>query len=177
MSRQPADQPRKSAALAAIVEQPDVGLRAKLYQWLSRYGLAECAGITCALLGSFVVRRATGSAIAAAYAGAWGETIGYSSVIIGRDFIAEARATRATHRAFGFRDAGGVVAGLIAEFGPSGILDTLVIRPFAMGLGARLLGPHLGLLAGKVAADVLFYLPVIFIYERKKRWRRRSAGS
>ena len=54
--------PEKSAALAAIVEQPGVSLRAKLRQWLSRYGLAECAGITCALLGSFLVRRATGSA-------------------------------------------------------------------------------------------------------------------
>jgi hypothetical protein len=170
-------QPEKTAAFAAIVEQPGVSLRAKITQWLSRYGIAECAGVSCALLGSFVVRRATGNAIATAYAGAWGESIGYSSVIIGRDFFAEIRASRLMHRTFGVRGVGGVVTGLLAEFGPSGVLDTLVIRPFTMGVGARLFGPQLGLLAGKLAADILFYVPVIFIYERKKRWRRRGTGS
>jgi hypothetical protein len=38
-----------------------------------------------------------------------------------------------------------------------------------MGAGMRLIGPKLGLIAGKVAADILFYLPVIFMYERRKR--------
>jgi hypothetical protein len=118
----------------------------------------------------------TSSAVAAAYAGAWGESIGYSTVIIGRDFLAEARASRAMGRSIGVRGVGDVVTGLLAEFGPAGLLDTLVIRPFSMGLGARLFGPQLGLLAGKLAADVLFYVPVIFMYERKKRWRRRSSG-
>jgi hypothetical protein len=175
MTRQPEVPSRKSAALAAIVEQPGVSVRAKIYQWLSRYGLAECVGVTCALLGSFVVRRMTSSAVAAAYAGAWGESIGYSTVIIGRDFLAEARVSRAMGRSIGVRGVSDVVTGLVAEFGPSGLLDTLVIRPFAMALGARLFGPQLGLLAGKLAADILFYVPVIFMYEQKKRWRRRDS--
>jgi hypothetical protein len=46
-----------------------------------------------------------------------------------------------------------------------------------MGIGAHLLGPQLGLIAGKLAADVFFYVPTIFMYERKKRWRRRRQGS
>lgn len=150
-------------------------LRAKVFEWVSRYGLAECAGITCALLGSFAVRHVTGSAVAAAYGGAWGETIGYSSVIITRDFLSQARVARADRRAFGVHDVGGVVTGLVAEFGPAGVLDTMVVRPLAMGIGARLLGPQLGLVAGKLAADVLFYLPVIFMYERGKRRRGRVA--
>lgn len=177
MRNEPAVQPQRSAALAEIIKQPGVRPRAKLYQWLSRYGLAECAGITCALLGSFVVRRATGSAIAAAYGGAWGETIGYTAFIVGRDFLSAARAARANRRAFGVRGAGGVVAGLLTEFGPAGLLDTLLIRPFTMGLGARLLGPHLGVIAGKLAADVLFYVPVIFMYERKKSGGARNTRS
>jgi hypothetical protein len=176
VNRQPAGRPQKSAALASIVEQPGVSTRAKVYQWVSRYGLAECAGITCALLGSFIVRHTTHSAIAAAYGGAWGESIGYSSVIVGRDFLNEIRNTHAEHRSFGIGGVGAVVTGLVAEFGPSGLLDTFVIRPFTMGVGERLIGPGLGLIAGKVAADILFYIPVIFMYERKKRWRRRGAG-
>jgi hypothetical protein len=162
--------PSKAAALSAIVEQRNIGLRGKAVEWIRRYGVAECAGVTCALLGSFVVRGATHSAIAAAYAGAWGESIGYSTAIVARDFLAGRRAAHAMREKFGVRRAGGVVAGLVAEFGPAGLLDTFVVRPFTMGVGARLLGPQLGLLAGKLAADIFFYVPVIFMYERKKHW-------
>jgi hypothetical protein len=174
---EPAVQSQRSAALADIINQRGVRTRAKLYQWLRRYGVAECGGITCALLGSFVVRRVTGNAIAAAYGAAWGETIGYSAVIVGRDFLSAARTARSNRRAFGLRGAGGVVAGLLTEFGPAGLLDTLLVRPFAMGVGARLLGPHLGVIAGKLAADVFFYAPVIYMYERTKHWRGQSSGS
>jgi hypothetical protein len=148
-------------------------LRPRLAEWLRRYGPAECVGIACALIGSFVVRRATGNAIAAAYAGAWGETIGYSATIAGRDFFAEARTTRGSGRALSIRNAGQVLAALLAEFGPAGVIDTMVTRPLAMGFGARLLGPERGLVAGKLVADVLFYLPVILMYERRMRLRRR----
>lgn len=145
------------------------GFRTKLANWLRRYGLAECAGISCALLGSFAARRLTGNAVAAAYGGAWGESIGYSSFIVARDFLAASRKAHAAGHSLTPREGGGVIAALIAEFGPAGFVDTLVTRPFAMGVGARFLGPQRGVIAGKLAADVLFYVPVIFMYERRKR--------
>lgn len=174
MNPEPEAKLPKSAALAEIVEQPGVRPRAKLDQWLRRYGIAECVGIVGALLGSVVVRRATGSAIAAAYGGAWGETIGYTAVIVIQDFLVESRAARSQERAFGLRGVRDMTAGLLAEFGPAGVLDTLVVRPATMALGARLLGPQLGVIAGKLAADVLFYVPVIFMYERRKHRRRHG---
>ena len=146
----------------------DAAPSARVYRWLNRYGIAECAGIACALGGSLVVRRLSGSAIAAAYAAAWGETIGYSAAIVGRDFLTGVRTARVRRQAFGARGAFGVVVGLLAEFGPAGLLDTFVTRPLTMGLGARFIGPKLGVLAGKLAADVLFYVPVIFMYERRR---------
>ena len=149
---------------------------AKIVRWLNRYGVAECAGIACALTGSLVVRRVSSNAIAAAYAAAWGETIGYSIAIVGRDFLAGVRAAHSKQQAFGPRGALGIVVGLLAEFGPAGLLDTFVTRPFAMGLGTRFIGPKLGVLAGKLAADVLFYVPVIFMHERKRRWHGASLG-
>jgi len=148
----------------------DVGRWANVYRWLNRYGVAECAGIACALAGSLLVRRVTGNAIAAAYAAAWGETLGYSAAIVGRDFFAGVRTARVSHRKFGARAAFGIVVGLLAEFGPAGLLDTFVTRPLTMGLGARFVGPKLGIVVGKLAADVLFYVPVIFMYERRRRW-------
>jgi hypothetical protein len=149
--------------------QPGAG---RVGDWLVRYGLAECAGIACALIGSAIVRRVTGNAVAAGYGAAWGETIGYAGMIAVRDVAAGVREARRANDVWGIRAMGRLVADWGAEFGPSGVLDTLVVRPACMGLGMRVLGPVRGLLAGKVVADVLFYGPVIFMYER----RMRSAG-
>ena len=156
---------------------PDARMSAKIYRWLNRYGVAECAGIACALAGSLLVRRVSGSAIAAAYAAAWGETIGYSAAIVGRDFLAGVRTARMSRTAFGARGVVGVIAGLLAEFGPAGLVDTFVTRPLTMGLGVRFVGPKLGVLAGKLAADILFYVPVIFVYERRRRVAAPPTGS
>jgi hypothetical protein len=50
------------------------------------------------------------------------------------------------------------------------------VRPFAMAIGMRLVGPARGLIVGKLAADCFFYLPVIFMYERRKRRARNASG-
>jgi hypothetical protein len=142
--------------------------RAKILEWLRRYGLAECGGITCAVLASFIVRRATGNAVVSGYAGAWGETLGYATVLVARDLLFAARRRRESRRPFTLRDGAGVIGGLLVEFGPAGLLDTLLTRPFAMALGTRLLGLPLGVIAGKLVADGLFYVPVIATYERRK---------
>lgn len=154
-------------------ESTHAGWWQRIGSWLRRYGVAECAGVICALAGSSAVRHLTGSNAAAAYGGAWGESIGYSAVIIVRDYAAAVRAARGAGRSVAARDVGGVATDLLSEFGPAAILDTLVVRPFTMGVGMRVLGPRGGLLAGKVAADIFFYVPVIFMYEQRRRAARR----
>lgn len=146
--------------------------RGRLHSWVARYGFAEVAGIVCAFLGSLLAGRATGSRIAAAYGAAWGETLGYASVIVIHDFLQESRAAHAAAERFGARRATGVVGGLLAEFGPAALLDTFVTRPLAMGLAIHWLGNVVGIIAGKIVADVLFYVPVILVHERRTRARR-----
>ena len=148
--------------------------RRKVIEWMARYGFAECAGIACAFIASLLVKEITGNSIAAAYGAAWGESLGYSCVIVARDFLSESRAARAANERLSARRAGGVVRGLVAEFGPAALIDTFVTRPLAMGLGVRFLGVKLGIVAGKAAADVMFYVPVIVVYERRMR---RNASS
>ena len=148
-----------------------LGYGTRLREWLVRYGPAECGGLVVAFVASVVARRfvgSTGGAVAAAYAAAWGETIGYAGVLIVRDFATHTRSARRDNRSLGARDAGLVASGLLAEFGPAGVIDTLITRPFMMALGLRLFGPALGVVVGKVAADVLFYVPVIYMFERRK---------
>ena len=161
-------------AVAAIVEPTGGAWRTKLSDWLGRYGLAECTGVACALLTSLIIRRLTGNNVAAAYGGAWGESLGYAGAILLRDYRAVLRAANGAGRSFAAGDARGVATGFVTEFGPAALFDTVVIRPFTMAVGMRLFGPGRGLIAGKLAADVCFYVPVIFLYERRKR-RTRAA--
>ena len=141
----------------------------RVKRWLRRYGPAEITGIVTALLGSYVAHTLTGNEIAAAFGGSLGETLGFYGVIVGREIRTDALAARAARVPYGARAWLATAANLLIEFGPAEIFDTGIIRPLTMGLGTRLLGRALGIPLGKIAADVTFYVPVILIYE----WRRR----
>jgi hypothetical protein len=90
-----------------------------------------------------------------------------------RDLLTASRTATAAGRSLDARDHSGIVVDLLTEFGPAGVIDTFVSRPLAMGLGAQLLGPRLGLIVGKLVGDVLFYLPVIITYERRRHRQSR----
>jgi len=142
----------------------------RLRRWLYRYGPAELSGLVTALLGSYGVHALTGNEVAAAFGGAIGETIGFYTVIIGREIRSDAALARATGIPYGPRGWFRTAANLMIEFGAAELLDTGLIRPLAMGIGTRLLGRAWGIPLGKLAADITFYVPVILIYE----WRRRA---
>ena len=128
----------------------------RLGAWFRRYGPSEIAG-TIFALGSFHGVRALGhSEILAAYAGSMAENIGFYGVMLLRELRTQAPRS--------------VVTRMLVEFGPAEMLDTLLVRPLTMSLGARWLGDVLGSLLGKFLGDILFYVPVITIYE----WRNSS---
>ena len=143
-------------------------------EWLARYGAAEVAGIITAMLGAWVVRTLTHDDIATAYGGALGENVGFYGTIIAREAVFESRLARAAGRRLGARGVVRIAVALATEFGPAELLDGGVIRPLAMGIALRFLGP-VGVVAGKLAADVTFYVPVIISYEIRKRLRREAA--
>ncbi len=133
-------------------------IRKKLSEWVNRYGPAEVIGTIAAVFGAAIAYRLTDNEIASAYAGSISETIGFYSVMISREFK---RYTRGNHLE--------VTKNLLLEFGPSEILDSFLTRPLFMGLGLHYLGQGWGLIAGKLAADIIFYIPSIIIYEWKRR--------
>ena len=139
--------------------------RAKGAHWLKRYGVAEVAGLCAALVGSFAARALTGNEIAAAYGGAIGENLGYYGVIIGREVVSDRRAAFAAGRGYGLAGATRTARNLVFEFGVAEALDSGLLRPLAMALGVRFFGSAVGIVVGKLAADVTFYLPVILAYE------------
>jgi hypothetical protein len=142
-----------------------VSFAGKARGWLARYGPAEVVGTLTAVGGSFAAYHATGSEVASAYGGAVGENVGFYGTILLREFLTDRRAGRRTTRTF---------MGLLFEFGPAEVLDSLVIRPLAMGLATQALGGRgVGVIVGKLLADVTFYLPVILSYELRQTLARR----
>src|SRR5689334_3537724 len=148
--------------------------RAKGTEWLKRYGVAEVAGLCTAVLGSFAARALTGNEIAAAYGGAIGENLGYYGVIIGREVVQDRRAAVALDRGYGVAGAGRTARNLLLEFGIAEALDSTLLRPLAMAVGVHVLGRGVGIVAGKLAADVTFYVPVICAYELRRYLTRRA---
>jgi hypothetical protein len=137
----------------------------RVRRWLSRYGPPEGLGTITAVAGSYLIFRLTRSDVAAAYGGALGENVGFYGLILARQILHDRR--RAAR--YGHAGVAKTIARLTAEFGPAELLDSLVVRPLAMGLATRWLGRWTGVIAGKLAADITFYLPVIASYEFQ-RW-------
>jgi hypothetical protein len=138
--------------------------RAAGERWLARYGVAEVFGIAGAVVGAWIVSTLTDSTVLTAYAGTTGENVGYYGFLMARELAAARRA----RQALSAREVIVACRDLAIEFGPAEILDSLFVRPLMMGLGTRRLGGGLGIIAGKLAADVLFYLPVIASYEARR---------
>jgi hypothetical protein len=136
-------------------------------RWLSRYGPSEILGTVAAVASAVLVERMTGSIVAAAYAGALAETVAFYGVMFLRECVRAAHQAGARGRPFAAKDFLTVGGNLVLEFGVAEALDLVVIRPLLMGVGLRWVGGQLGALVGKLAADLVFYGPVLTIYE----WR------
>ncbi|MDB4890950.1 MAG: hypothetical protein JWL61_2805 [Gemmatimonadetes bacterium] len=139
---------------------------------MRRYGFAEVAGLVTALVGSSVVFALTGNDVAAAYGAVLGENVGFYGLILAREFTRDARVAHARGESYDLINVVRTAGDLMFEFGPAELLDSLLIRPAAIGFGMHFLGRPWGVVVGKLAADVLFYVPVIVAYETQRRIAR-----
>jgi hypothetical protein len=129
-------------------------------EWIRRYLPMEVAGTVFALAAAATVARLGGGPAHAAVAGTVAETVGFYGVAA--FLVARNHPTRRLSRTA--RD-------LAVEFGPAEALDSLLLRPGLMYLGARSLGDlTAGVLVGKLVADVAFYLLAIAGHELGRRW-------
>ena len=138
--------------------------RHRLARWLGRYAPPEVAAIVGALLGALVGVR-LGGAVGGAVGGTVGEYLAFYAVVVGRELRAE-RATAAP------RSLHQVLVDLLVEFGPAEALDSLLVRPLAMYAGPVVTGDLIsGTVAGKVAADLVFYALAALAFEQRRARR------
>ena len=150
--------------------------RNRWLEWIRRYGAAELTGTAAALGGYWAGQALTGSLVVSAFAAALSESVAFYTVLLLRDMVRDAYAAGARRVRYGPREMAGTWRNLFIEFGPIEVLDATVLRPLCMGLGGRYLGPRLGVIAGKVLADVVFYSVPILTREARLRRAARADG-
>ncbi|MES2503350.1 MAG: hypothetical protein V4534_00555 [Myxococcota bacterium] len=129
-----------------------------LLRWMKRYGPSEIFGTLGVYAGYYLVEHFSHIGWIEAYGGAMGENVGFYGVILYQRLKARENLWH-----------------ILAEFGPAELLDSLILRPATLYVGVQLLGPGLGLLVGKLAGDLVFYIPVILTHEfMRKRAKKRE---
>ena len=148
-------------------------------EWIRRYLPSEIAGTITALLAAFIAKYAGYNAIIIAFAGSLGEAIGfYTTIFITQIIIAKKELSISQKKQLSFQNYGIIIAKIILEFGPAGLIDDFLVRPFFMYWFPIFLNNFtLGIIAGKIAGDVCFYFLVILSYELiKKKIKNNGAN-
>ncbi|MEI8067332.1 MAG: hypothetical protein WCG91_00075 [Candidatus Shapirobacteria bacterium] len=133
----------------------------KIKEWLWRYLPTEIFATSTVLLVTTLVYFSTHNRIFAAYIGAISENLSYYGFMAIRDL--KKNKFTLTNFLKTFRN-------LIVEFGPSEILDTLVILPFCMyWFPVWIQNYSIGIVIGRFAANIVSYTLTIFSYESRKK--------
>ncbi len=141
----------------------------KIKEWVKRYLPAEIVGTLTAVCAATITHIFSDNAVFIAYMATLGETIGFFSTVFIQHLLTYSKKRRTENRRFSLPDIFKIISHILLEFGPAEILDSLLLRPFFMYLFPLLVENFtLGILLGKIAGDITFYLLVILSYEMKK---------
>lgn len=143
----------------------------KIKEWLARYAVAEVLSWTVLLLFSLVCLLITDNGVLIAFLGSIIQTIAYYAYILIKDVWLKRRRLIKDGKHYTYVTFLKDVRNILIEFGPSEVLDTLIVRPAALYIGPLLIGNFtVGLLVGSIVADIIYYIPTIILYEMRKKY-------
>ncbi len=144
-------------------------MRKKVVEWVKRYLPAEIFGAIGSVAGAWVVFSLTGHRILSVYAAVIWENAGYYGFIALREILKNQGKNKGDE--LGVINFIKSIRNLVLEFGPAEILDSLLIRPFSLYVFTILIKEYsLGIIIGKLVADIIFYIPTIISYELRKKY-------
>jgi len=154
----------------------NIKIRAK--KWLKRFLPAEFVGTITAIAASYFAHHITNNLIVAAYTGSIAETLGFYTTIIIQDVRIEQRKLKFANKSFSFKTFMYILRNILFDFGFAEIIDSLFIRPFCMYIFPVWINNYpIGILAGKIASDICFYVPVILAYELRLFFSKKNNQS
>ena len=152
-------------------------IKRKAKEWIKRYLPSEIVGTITALGSAGIAHYYNNNGIFVAYMGSLGEAIGFYSTVLIQNILIREKRNKELYRKFHYSDLLATISSIVLEFGPAGLLDGLLLRPFFMYLFPVLLTNFsLGIIIGKLVGDISFYFLVILSYELKKRYSNRKVS-
>jgi len=150
-------------------------IKRKSKEWLQRYLPSEIIGTVSAIASASLARHFSSNLITIAYVGSLGESIGFFATVFIQQLLVVNKANKAQLKSFSLLDFTKIIGSIALEYGPAGIIDSFLLRPFFMYTFSSVLHNFtLGILVGKLVGDFTFYLMVILSYELKKKKTLRS---
>ncbi|PLW80504.1 hypothetical protein C0585_02300 [Candidatus Woesearchaeota archaeon] len=145
-------------------------MKDKVKDWIKRYLPAEIMASIFSISFAYIAYFFTGNLIVSAFAGTWGDNTGYYGRIIYSDMKKSLKKHKDHKIKYGWKSFFKTARNLFVEFGPGEFLDSFIIRPFTMWFFPVVLGNlALGIVIGKIIADITFYLPTVVMYELRKK--------
>ncbi len=148
----------------------------KIKEWLKRYLPGEIVGTLTAIGCATMANSLYENAVLTAYIGSLGEAIGFYLTVVIQRILIKTKMLASENKALSLLDLYKITTGIILEFGPAGIIDGFLLRPFFLYLFPVLMKNFtLGILIGKLVGDFTFYILVILSYEiNKKKFKSTS---
>lgn len=153
------------------------GTGTRLAGWLKRYGPSEVMSTIVTVGATTLVYQLTGRTLLAVYLGTIADLLVYYGVMLLRETVREAHEAGKLREPYGTTQVVGTMRNLLLEFGLAEALDSGLVRPLCLGLGLQLIGGQPGVLIGKFAADLVFYGPVLAMYEWRMAQRRGTRAA
>ena len=143
----------------------------RAYLW--RYLSAEIYATAGVVFGTGLLYLLTENRLIAAYVGAVCENIGYYGYISIHDFKKNKIKYEKSSKKFGITGYLITVRNIIFEFSFSEILDSLLARPFCLyWFPIWINNFSVGIIAGKLAADIFFYIPTLTALKIRTRYMK-----
>jgi hypothetical protein len=145
-------------------------IKQKSKEWLKRYLPSEIVGTITAIGAASLTHLFYDKPITIAYAGSLGEAIGFYLTMFIQNLFIINKKRKVENKFLSFHNYFIIIRSMLFEFGPAGLIDGLLLRPFFMYIFPLILKNFtLGILLGKIAGDITFYFLIILSYELNKR--------
>jgi hypothetical protein len=137
-----------------------------LRAWATRYLPAWVLSTAATLCSILAAQSVTHNALLISLIGASVETGVYYAALLWHDVGLD----RALQASYGLRGFSRTVLNLTLELGLAEVVDAFVTRPAALLVATQLIADvALAVVLGNFAADALFYVPAIVVYEARRR--------
>jgi len=145
-------------------------LKKKILEWIKRYLLADVLSTVLSLGTAWLIMEQSGDRVLAAFVGSAVASVVFYFTVAFSDVRKSIKQYKIDNERYKIKSFLIDFRNLIIEFGPAELLDVLAVRPFFMYLIPKLTGDFLlGTFIGKMIADVIFFIPVIIMFELRKK--------